>query len=49
MIILSSKQIIRSGTSIGALIRESENVENKKDFIHKINIFLKKLMTRNIG
>ncbi len=36
-----SKQIIRSGTSIGALIRESENAESKKDFIHKLNIGLK--------
>lgn len=36
-----SKQIIRSGTSIGALIRESENAESKKDFIHKLNISLK--------
>ncbi|HEY8688801.1 MAG TPA: four helix bundle protein [Chitinophagaceae bacterium] len=36
-----SKQIIRSGTSIGALIRESENAESKKNFIHKLNISLK--------
>jgi four helix bundle protein len=36
-----SRQIIRSGTSIGALIRESENAESKKDFIHKLNISLK--------
>lgn len=36
-----SKQIIRSGTCIGALLRESENAESKKDFIHKLNISLK--------
>src|SRR5215213_9010873 len=36
-----SKQIIRSGTTIGALIRESENAESKKDFVHKLNISLK--------
>jgi four helix bundle protein len=36
-----SKQIIRSGTTIGALIRESENAESKRDFIHKLNISLK--------
>ena len=36
-----SRQIIRSGTSIGALIRESENAESKRDFIHKLNISLK--------
>ena len=36
-----SRQIIRSGTTIGALIRESENAESKKDFVHKLNISLK--------
>ena len=36
-----SKQIVRSGTTIGALIRESEDAESKKDFIHKLNISLK--------
>ncbi len=36
-----SKQIIRSGTTIGALIRESENAESKRDFIHKLSISLK--------
>ena len=33
-----SKQILRSGTSIGALIRESEHAESKADFIHKFAI-----------
>jgi len=36
-----SKQILRSGTSIGALISESEYAESKKDFIHKLRIALK--------
>lgn len=36
-----SKQILRSGTAIGALIRESEHGETKKDFIHKLTISLK--------
>jgi four helix bundle protein len=36
-----SKQILRSGTSIGALVRESEQAESKKDFIHKLSISLK--------
>lgn len=36
-----SKQIIRSGTSIGALIRESENGSSLKDFIHKLSVALK--------
>lgn len=36
-----SKQILRSGTAIGALIREAEFAESKKDFIHKMSIALK--------
>jgi four helix bundle protein len=36
-----SKQILRSGTSIGALIREAEFGQSKADFIHKLSISLK--------
>ncbi len=36
-----SQQLVRSGTSIGALIREAEHAESTKDFIHKLNIDLK--------
>ena len=36
-----SKQLLRSGTAIVALIREAEHVESKADFIHKMNISLK--------
>ena len=36
-----SKQVLRSGTAIGALIRESEQAESKADFIHKLAIALK--------
>ena len=36
-----SKQILRSGTSIGALVREWEQAESKADFIHKFSIALK--------
>ena len=36
-----SKQFLRSGTAIGALVREAENAESKKDFIHKLSISLK--------
>ncbi len=36
-----AKQIIRSGTSIGANIRESQNCESKTDFIHKLKIAAK--------
>jgi four helix bundle protein len=33
-----SKQILRSGTAIGALYREAEHAESKSDFIHKLGI-----------
>ena len=33
-----SKQILRSGTAIGASIREAECAESKADFIHKLAI-----------
>ena len=33
-----SKQLLRSGTSIGANIREANNAESKGDFIHKMGI-----------
>jgi len=33
-----SKQLIRSGTAIGALVREAQNAESSKDFIHKLSI-----------
>jgi len=33
-----SKQLLRSGTSIGANIEESTSGESKKDFIHKMSI-----------
>lgn len=36
-----SQQIVKSGTAIGALIREAEHGESMKDFIHKLNIGLK--------
>src|SRR5690554_317316 len=33
-----SKQLLRSGTAVGALIREAQNAESKADFIHKLGI-----------
>lgn len=36
-----SKQLLRSGTAIGALVREAEQAESKPDFIHKMSIALK--------
>lgn len=37
-----SKQLLRSGTSVGALVREAEHAETKKDFIHKMALLKKK-------
>ena len=36
-----SKQVLRSGTSIGANIREAHQGQSKRDFIHKMSIALK--------
>ena len=36
-----SKQLLRSGTSIGALIKEGEHAQSKADFLNKMNIALK--------
>ena len=36
-----SKQLLRSGTTVGALVREAEQAESKADFIHKLAIALK--------
>jgi four helix bundle protein len=33
-----SKQLLKSGTSIGAMVSESEHSESKLDFIHKLAI-----------
>lgn len=33
-----SKQLLRSGTAIGALYREAEQAESKADFVHKLAI-----------
>ena len=36
-----SKQMLRSGTAIGALVKEAEHAQSRADFIHKMNISLK--------
>jgi len=36
-----SKQVLRSGTSVGAMIREAEFGQSKADFVHKLSIALK--------
>ena len=36
-----ARQLLKSGTSIGANIREAQNSESKADFIHKMKIAAK--------
>ena len=36
-----SKQLLRSGTAVGALVREAEYAQSKADFISKLSIGLK--------
>lgn len=36
-----SKQMLRSGTAIGALIKESEFAQSRKDFLNKLYVALK--------
>ena len=36
-----SRQLLRSGTSIGANVREAHNSQSKREFIAKMNIALK--------
>ncbi len=36
-----SKQVLKSGTAIGALIREGQYAESDADFVHKLSIALK--------
>jgi len=38
-----AKQLLKSGTSIGANIHEAQNAESRADFIHKIKIAAKEL------
>lgn len=38
-----SKQLLRSGTSVGAMVREAEHAETKNDFKHKMGIAQKEI------
>jgi len=38
-----SRQLFRSSTSIGSNIREAQNAESQRDFIHKMKISLKEV------
>jgi four helix bundle protein len=41
--IVLSKQLLRSGTSVGAMVREAEHAESKPDFKHKMAIAQKEI------
>ena len=43
-----AKQLLRSGTSIGANIFEAQNAESKADFIHKMKIAAKETSETHI-
>ncbi|PRY12320.1 four helix bundle protein [Pontibacter ummariensis] len=38
-----SNQLLKSGTSIGANVREAQNAESKADFIHKFKVSAKEV------
>lgn len=42
-----AKQLLKSGTSIGANISEAQNAESKADFIHKMKIAIKERSETN--
>jgi len=42
-----SNQLLKSGTSIGANVREAQNSESKNDFIHKFKIAAKEIEETN--
>jgi len=44
-----SRQLLKSGTSIGANYREANRAESKADFIHKLALWRKKLRKPPIG
>ena len=42
-----SKQVLRSGTSIGANVEESKQAQSKLDFVHKLSIANKEAFETN--
>ena len=44
-----SKQLLRSGISVGAMVREDEHAESKADFVHKLSIAQKEINEKFIG
>jgi len=39
--VLNINQLVRSGTAIGAMVREAQGAESRRDFIHKMKIAFK--------
>jgi len=39
--VVVSRQLMRSGTSIGANVKEAQNAESKADFVHKLKLAAK--------
>ena len=44
---IMTKQLLRSGTSIGANIAEAQQAQSKQDFVHKMSIALKEASETN--
>jgi four helix bundle protein len=42
-----SKQVLRSGTSIGANIEEANQAQSRRDFVHKLSVALKEAAETN--
>ena len=42
-----SKQVTRSGTSIGANVEEANQAQSQKDFVHKLSVALKEAVETN--
>lgn len=42
-----SKQVLRSGTSIGANVEEANQAQSRRDFVHKLSIALKEATETN--
>jgi len=41
--VVLSKQLLRSGTAVGALVIEAEHAQSKSDFLNKMNVALKEI------
>ncbi len=39
--VIIGRQLMRSGTSIGANVKEAQNAESKADFVHKLKVAAK--------